>query len=93
MKKRRLVYSLALLLFSAGFVGAQQTPAPSATPPTGFVHTPAGAPIPGATVRLVNPATGQSWVSWTDETGKFDFPGLPGGHYRIEVEQLGFVSA
>src|SRR5262249_10182986 len=38
-----------------------------------------------------NTDTNKSWVSWTDESGKFEFPGLPAGHYRVEASQLGFV--
>lgn len=32
-------------------------------------------------------------MSWTDENGRFDLPGLPAGKYRVEVEQLGFERA
>ena len=46
--------------------------------------------MPGATLRLVETASGHAWVSWTDENGHFDLPGLPPGHYRAEVTQLGF---
>ena len=56
----------------------------------GKVLTPTKLPIPGATVRLVNLETGRGWVSWTDENGKFELPGLPAGRYRVEVQQLGF---
>ena len=47
-------------------------------------------PIPGASLRLVETGSGRAWVSWTDENGRFDLPGLPPGHYRIEAGQLGF---
>ena len=56
----------------------------------GIVRTAEGAPIPGAAVRFTNTQTSKSWVSWTDEQGKFDFPALPAGHYRAESSQLGF---
>jgi hypothetical protein len=46
--------------------------------------------VPGATVRLTHLETGQAWVSWTDDEGKFAFAGLPAGKYRIEAQQLGF---
>jgi hypothetical protein len=29
-------------------------------------------------------------VSWTDDDGKFSFPGLPAGAYRLEAKRLGF---
>ena len=77
---------------------ASTAPAPptsSGTPAnsSGFVRTSDGAPIPGATVRLTNTDTNQAWASWTDSTGKFEFPLLPAGHYRVEATQLGFQSA
>ncbi len=59
----------------------------------GLVRTSAGATIPGATVRLINTDTNKVWVTWTDEFGKFEFPTLPAGHYRIEASQIGFVKA
>ncbi len=60
---------------------------------SGVVHTADGAPVPGATLRLVNTDTRKVFVSWTDESGKFEFPALPAGHYTVEASQLGFVSA
>src|SRR5271166_1587900 len=67
-------------------------PAPAAASVTsGTVKTAEGAPVPSATVRLTNTDTNKSWVSWTDESGKFEFPTLPRGHYRVEASQLGFV--
>jgi len=70
---------------------ARQT-APSARA-SGVVRTSGGVPIPGANLRLLETSSGRAWVSWTDENGHFDLPGLPLGHYRIEVSQLGFDSA
>ena len=58
---------------------------------SGKVTTAAGIPVPGATVRAIETSSGKAWVSWTDESGEFDMPGMPVGHYRIELSQLGFV--
>jgi trimeric autotransporter adhesin len=58
---------------------------------SGVVRTVEGAPIPGAAVRLTNVDTNQAWASWTDESGKFEFPALPTGRYRVEASQLGFT--
>ncbi|HEY3940462.1 MAG TPA: carboxypeptidase-like regulatory domain-containing protein, partial [Bryobacteraceae bacterium] len=71
-------------------VAAQQSAAP-ATPLTGIVKTSEGTLIPGAAVRLVNDETHKVWLSWTDESGKFEFPQISPGHYRIEANQLGFT--
>jgi hypothetical protein len=59
---------------------------------TGSVRTTEGEPIPGATVRLTDTATNKVWVSWTDESGKFEFPAAA-GLYRAEASQLGFIQA
>jgi len=80
-----------LLLFPSLPSGAQETlPAQASARASGLVRTAQGLTVPGATVRLVELASGRAWVSWTDENGKFEFPGLPAGRYRIEAQQLGF---
>ncbi len=84
----------ALIFFCCMTAEAQEaSPAPPQVRAIGVVQVAPGAPIPGATVRLVHTATGQAWVTWTDENGKFDLPSVPAGKYRIEVEQLGFQNA
>lgn len=67
-----------------------QAPRPAQAKASGNVTTAAKVAVPGATVRLVNVETGQGWVSWSDENGKFELPGLPPGRFRVVVEQLGF---
>jgi len=42
-------------------------------------------------MRATNTDTRKIWVTWTDESGKFEFPALPTGHYTLEVTQLGFA--
>ena len=59
----------------------------------GVVRTVDGSPVPGASLRLVNTDTLKAFVSWTDESGKFQFSGLPAGHYTVEASQLGFLPA
>jgi hypothetical protein len=74
----------------------QNSPAPE-NAPTGFaagiVRTADGSPIPGASLKLVNTDTQKAYVSWTDESGKFQFAALPAGHYTVEASQLGFAPA
>jgi len=65
-------------------------PEPQTVQPSGVVRTASGTAVPGATVRLLETSTGRAWLTWTDENGKFIFPALPAGHYRVEVSQLGF---
>ena len=71
----------------------QSTPTPSGSLASGTVKTPDGVPVPSAIVRLTNTDANKTWVSWTDESGKFDFPGLVAGHFRIEVSQIGFAKS
>ncbi len=95
---KQVLSALAMLALCIGIVlslAAQQVPtsAPSNTPTatmTGQVRTAGGVAIPGATLRLVETGSGRAWMSWTDENGRFALPGLPAGHYRVEVSQLGF---
>lgn len=59
----------------------------------GSVRTSQAIPVPAATVRAENLASHQAWVSWTDNTGKYQFPALPPGQYRVEASMLGFTAA
>lgn len=78
---------------SAG-AGAQQAFAPpQLVSVSGMVRTDGGVAIPGATVRAENSATHQRWVTWTDEAGKFAFPGLAPGFYQLSSDALGFRTA
>ena len=64
--------------------------APVTTTVAGLVRTAQNTTVPGAMVRVVHLPSGRSWVSWTDEDGKFSFAGLPAGAYRLEARLLGF---
>jgi trimeric autotransporter adhesin len=65
--------------------------APADSQLAGTVHTPDGTAVPGSTLRVIQTSTGKAWVTWTDENGKFEFPALPEGHFRVEISQLGFA--
>ena len=73
--------------------GTLSTPAAATIVVGGAVRTTEGSGVPGATVRIANLETNKSWVSWTDESGKFQIPGLPPGRYRMEASQIGFIPA
>ena len=66
-------------------------PPPHTSSVTGAVKTVEGTPVPGATVKLSDSASGKSWQSWTDESGNFIFPQIPDGLYKIETSQIGFT--
>ncbi|MGD0545440.1 MAG: carboxypeptidase regulatory-like domain-containing protein [Candidatus Acidiferrales bacterium] len=84
---------LALFVFCmlAGSPILAQEPGISTSTVSGIVQTTEGAPIPGGTVRLINTDTNKVWLSWSDESGKFEFPQIAAGRYRIEGSQLGFM--
>jgi hypothetical protein len=91
---RRFAVLLALTTVCGVSLAARQTPDTNASVElrlAGVVRTAEGTPIPGCTLRAIQTSTGKAWVSWTNENGKFDLPGLPGGHFRVEVSQLGFA--
>jgi hypothetical protein len=97
MKRKRIFAVLITILLAVSAAGAATQGAQEATPAkvrvAGMVRTAEKIPVPGATVRLIQVSSGQGWVSWTDENGKYEFPGLPTGRYRIEVQQMGFEAA
>jgi hypothetical protein len=96
MLARRFAVLFALIAVFGLSLAAQETPdanAPSDLRLTGVVRTAGGIPVPDATLRAIQTSSGKAWVSWTDENGKFEFPALPPGHYRVEISQLGFAPA
>ena len=56
----------------------------------GHVRGPGGVSVPGATVQLTNPQTGERKETWTDESGNYTFSGLNPGNYRLDVSLVGF---
>jgi Carboxypeptidase regulatory-like domain/TonB dependent receptor len=56
----------------------------------GTVKNPSGELVPGATVVVMNAATGLSRTSTSDEQGGFRAVSLPSGEYTIEVTAQGF---
>ena len=77
-----------MLLGSALILG--QTPTNSTGTVTGHVRGPGGISIPGATVQLINPQSGERKETWTDEAGNYAFTGLVPGTYRLDVSLVGF---
>lgn len=59
----------------------------------GQVQDESGASIPGARVRVQNPATGFQRETTTGNEGYFDFPAVPTGTYEVSVEKEGFTPA
>jgi hypothetical protein len=56
----------------------------------GTVTDPSEAVVPGASVTIVNEATGVSQAGKTTSAGYYRFPALPGGMYTVKVSVQGF---
>ena len=90
IKSRRQV---SLFLAILTLLGVQFSPIASAQSGGsiwGSVSDASGAAIPGATVTIKNTETGEKRTVVSDETGKFDAPALPVGHYELTASKTGF---
>jgi hypothetical protein len=57
----------------------------------GSIEDATGAMVPGATLRLVNGDTGETWSATSNENGFYTIPLVkPGSHYRLDVDKPGF---
>src|SRR5213594_1059815 len=59
----------------------------------GTVVDPAGAVVPGVTVTLVNPTTGQTQTTTTDAKGLYGFSLLSPGTYDVDFSLAGFKTS
>ena len=86
--------ALVLSLFLALPVTAAFTTAAIAQNATtslrGEVKDPSGAVVPGATITLLNSATGQSIVTTSKASGEYQLQQIPPAKYAISVEAKGF---
>jgi hypothetical protein len=87
---RRLVSSLfcavlTLVLFSTGAFAQSDKSTIG-----GFVKDNTGAVVPGATVVIINEATGEVHQATTDAGGHYTVPNLTAGSYTLSVEVKGF---
>ena len=82
---------ILILLAGSALPALAQQSVTSATL-SGHVEDKEGAGITGATVTATNLDRNQSWKMRSDDQGRFRFPILPVGAYRIEVEHAGFAA-
>jgi len=82
---RTLIGVCALLLLFCGQLPAQSARARM----TGTVSDPQGAVVPGATVTVINVATGTESKAITGQDGHYETLDLPIGSYKIKVERDG----
>ncbi len=80
--------ALAALLASPGLIQAQAT-----STVTGLVSDTTGAIMPGVTVTLSDPATGNSYKAVTNSAGSYRFTDIPPGPgYTLTFSHAGFAS-
>jgi hypothetical protein len=60
---------------------------------SGVVTDKDGGVIPGATVTVTNPATGEKLNGVTNANGGYSFPGLVAGAYKVTISLTGFKTA
>ncbi len=84
LKFAGLLITLILLLSAPTFAQS------STSRITGSIRDSTGAVVPGASVTVVNEATGLSQTQTTTDSGLYAFPAMPVGDYTITVEKPGF---
>jgi len=67
--------------------------ASSSSDAVGKVTDSTGASVPGATVHLINNATGAERTATTNDSGDWSIPNLPPANYRVRVEKEGFKTS
>jgi len=91
MRLYKLAFTFLLIFVFGGLLVAG---APAQTQTTGAVSgtvlDPGGAVVPGATLKLTNPATGSVNTVTTDNSGFYTLTLLKPGSYTISVEKAGF---
>jgi Carboxypeptidase regulatory-like domain/TonB-dependent Receptor Plug Domain len=67
--------------------------ASSSSDVVGKVTDSSGATVPGATVHVINNATGAERTATTNDSGDWSVPNIPPANYRIRVEKQGFKTS
>ena len=84
----RLRFLLPLLVIASIALPASAQSTNAAV--SGLVVDPAGRPIVGADVEMVNNATEVRYPGTTNGQGIYQIPNLPPGPYRLQVSKRGF---
>jgi len=88
--KRRFINAISFAILTAflcvGLVNGQS----GTSGISGTISDQTGAVVPGASVKITNPATGFSRSTTTNDDGRFSFVSLPPATYKLEVEAKGF---
>src|SRR5262249_20358638 len=60
---------------------------------SGTVSDPQGAKVPGVSIVVLNPATGQTFETLANESGDYVIPRIPPATYRVTASLAGFKTA
>jgi hypothetical protein len=90
----RTIYALRVLMVLLSFLLPIRALAQGETTSAivGQVMDATGAAIPGATITIINRATGLKRSGKTDNEGRFNFPQLEPGTYSVKAEAQGFAA-
>ncbi len=58
---------------------------------SGVVRDPSGTAVAGASVTVVDPASGTTRTALTDKSGQYRIPDLPSGTYHLQAQFSGFA--
>ncbi|MGB2752067.1 MAG: carboxypeptidase-like regulatory domain-containing protein [Pyrinomonadaceae bacterium] len=85
-RPRNIIQGIVITLFLSICIFAQTDTATI----TGSVTDAQGAAIAGATVKITNMEKAFSRSAQTNDSGSYNFPGIPPGSYTVEIEKGGF---
>lgn len=88
----RVVRQALMALLLSGFVRPTAAQPASAGTIDGHVTASTGAALPGASVALVDPMTGQATTALTDDAGHYVIPMVQSGTYDIHASLEGFTA-
>ncbi|MGC1872490.1 MAG: carboxypeptidase-like regulatory domain-containing protein [Acidobacteriaceae bacterium] len=91
MKKQiftALLVVVAMVFFFLPFTSLAQQ---ATTSLTGVVTDPSGGVLPGATVTITRPATGQTLTTTTNARGQYQFSQLAPGTWNVTISSKGFA--
>ena len=89
MRRQSFAVQVVLLVLCA-FLLTALSQAQYRTSIQGVVTDPTGAVVPGATLTLTNPATGQKQVRVSNDVGVYNFNALAAAPFKLEAEAKGF---
>ena len=90
--RKRSVCVVAVLILMLGIAPSALAQRTTATV-RGTVADETGGQMPGVKVSIDNPETGFSREAFTNESGNYNFSGLPVGTYNLSAELDGFKTA